>query len=80
VRYTVTPGGKALSDQDPANASIIFRTEDIEASVRALKSRGIEFSSDILEAPGFMRFISLSDPDNNPILLGQYSRDPLEAV
>ncbi len=76
VRYTVTPGGKALTEQDPANASVIFGTTAIEIAVRTLKERGIEFSGEISEAPGFMKFVSFADPDNNQLMLGQYLRDP----
>ena len=80
VRYTVTPGGTLLGDTDPSNASIIFKTLDIEKTVGNLKDRGVEFSGEINEAPGFMKFISLADPDNNQLMLAQYTRDPLRPV
>jgi catechol 2,3-dioxygenase-like lactoylglutathione lyase family enzyme len=80
VRFTVSPGGKTLKESDPANALIIFRTTDIEKSVADLKARGVEFSGEVMEAPGFMKFIAFSDPDDNPLMLGEYSRDPLEKV
>ncbi len=78
VRFTVTPNGAERSDDDPCNSSIIFETTDIEETVAELRGHGIEFESPIEEAPGFMKFIAFSDPDRNPLMIAQYSRDPLK--
>jgi catechol 2,3-dioxygenase-like lactoylglutathione lyase family enzyme len=80
VRFTVSPNGSSLNEQDPSNGTIIFRTQDIEKTVFALKERGISLSGGVNEAPGFMKFVSLSDPDNNPLMVAQYFRDPLKKV
>ncbi len=66
-----------LGEADPSNATMIFRTKNVEETVQVLRKKGITFSSEIMEASGFMKFISLCDPDNNPVMLGQYLRDPL---
>jgi len=82
VRFTVVGGGtkqSADSEFPDPPATIMFRTEDIDATVASLKSRGVEFLGDIEEAPGFMRHIALRDPDNYYLYIAQYVRDPLVA-
>ena len=64
--------------QQKAGAHFVFRTVDIEATYKVLKSRGIIFEKEITEAPGFVRFLTTYDPDGNRIEFGQYLRDPLE--
>lgn len=81
MRFSVSKNGQKLDiESDPANTKIIFRTQDIEKSVEALRARGVAIDGAIVEAPGFMKFIEFVDPDNNPLFLGQYSRDPLQPV
>ena len=77
VRYTVTPGGRALGEDDPSNTTIIFRISNLEQAVKAYEAKGVVFLSEITLAPGFMKFITLLDPDNNPLMLGEYLKDPL---
>ena len=78
VRITVSPGGED-SDAD-SGVTVIFRVDDIDDAVSSLKEKGVRFSGEVLEAPGFMRFVSFEDPDGNQLMLGQYARDPLEKV
>ena len=81
VRFSVFGGGKKLSlDEDGPNASVIFCTEDVEPSVTELRAKGVCFEGEIQDAPGFMKFIVMLDPDNNMHYLGQYSSDPLAPV
>ncbi len=56
---------------------IIFRTENIEETVKELRDRGTVFTGDVFEAPGFIRGIALMDPDRNVIEIVEYLRDPL---
>lgn len=61
-------------DQKPGNMNIYFATTDIEAAHKALKDKGVEVSDvqDDLYGPGSgVKFVNLSDPDNNSILLVQ---------
>lgn len=58
---------------------IILRTDNIEAAKAELVGNGITLAQDIVEAPGFMRFFTIEDPDGNVIHVGQYLRDPLAA-
>ena len=59
------------------NVNIILRTDDIESAKTTLMSRGITLLEDIIEAPNFMRFFTIEDPNHNIIHVGQYLRDPL---
>lgn len=60
-----------------ASTHIIFRTADLDATVRELRNRGVVFTGDVFEAPGFIRDIATLDPDGNVIEIAEYLRDPL---
>ncbi len=59
------------------NIEIILRTDDIETAKASVTNDGVALAQDIIEAPDFMRFFTLEDPDGNVIHIGQYLRDPL---
>jgi hypothetical protein len=42
-----------------------------------LVTNGLTLAQDIVEAPGFMRFFTVEDPDANVIHIAEYLRDPL---
>lgn len=80
IRFSVSPNGSELKDSDPCNTTIIFRTSDLERTLTELRDRGLEFDDQVREAPGFMKFVSFADPDNNPLMIAQYLRDPTNAI
>jgi hypothetical protein len=75
----VFPGGRKLADEEDAdsNVSVIFATENIEQTIAELKSKDVKFLGEVVEAPGFMKFIQFLDMDNNRHYLAEYLRDPL---
>ncbi len=80
VRVSVFGGGKRLEEKDPVNMVLVLKTEagNLDPLVKSLKAKGVEFDGEVQDAPGFMRFIPLHDPDNNPLMLGEYAADPLK--
>ena len=80
VRFSVFPGGAKLdmkAEQGP-NAMIVLCTTHLEEEMERLQKKGVSFAGEIKTAPGFMRFVEFVDPDNNPLCLAQYLRDPLQ--
>jgi predicted enzyme related to lactoylglutathione lyase len=76
-------GGYETNEAIKANqvsTHIIFKTNNIETTVAELSSRGIVFTSKIIEAPNFIKCITTQDPDGNVIEIGEYLRDPLKKV
>ena len=61
----------------PAPTDYVLGTDDIEAAVDRLIGRGILFTGQVTEAPGFCRFVQTHDPDGNLVEIAQYLRDPL---
>jgi predicted enzyme related to lactoylglutathione lyase len=59
------------------NIEIILRAHDIEAAKATSIANGLTLAQDIVEAPGFMRFYTLEDPDGNVIHIAQYLGNPL---
>jgi catechol 2,3-dioxygenase-like lactoylglutathione lyase family enzyme len=61
----------------------VYRTDDIARTAAELRTRGIPLDGGdehgIHEAPGFIRYVVLHDPEGNRIEIGQYLRDPLAA-
>lgn len=46
-------------------ATVVFEVDDLEAAIRALRARGVQFDADGSDAPGAGRFASFRDPDGN---------------
>lgn len=49
-------------------SGIVIETDDLDADVELLRSRGIAFPDGILEEP-WGRFVTLADPDGNGLIL-----------
>jgi len=81
VRFSVFLGGKKRDsgNEEGAPAVVMLRTEDLDAKIAELKGRGVVFEGDVMEAPKFMRYISLLDPDGNQLYVAQYLGDPFVA-
>jgi len=82
VRISIFAGYEPNANpfEKKASTHIIFKTDDIEKTMKELKKRGVEFKGEIFEAPGFIRDIATTDPDGNVIEIAQYLRDPLKKV
>jgi predicted enzyme related to lactoylglutathione lyase len=72
-------GGRTDSD-GPGPSQIILATGDLNAAIADLESRGVKIDGAPKEAPGFMRFVYVSDPDGNAIGIVEYLRDPLAPI
>ena len=58
---------------------VFFEVEDLDATVRTLRSAGLEFDSEPRDQPWLWREASLRDPDGNRICLfhaGENRRNP----
>lgn len=55
-------------------------THDIDATITELRARGIAVHGQPIEAPGFMRFVIVRDPEGNTVGIAQYLRDPLVTI
>jgi predicted enzyme related to lactoylglutathione lyase len=79
VRFSILGGGDRREDDNPVGqaTTIMLRTDNLEKAMAELSDRGVDFEDEINEAPGFMRYVSLSDPDGNELYLAQYISDPL---
>jgi predicted enzyme related to lactoylglutathione lyase len=67
----------------PGTMHFVYRSDDIARTAAELRARGIPLEGGdehgIHEAPGFIRYVVLHDPEGNRIEIGQYLRDPLAA-
>lgn len=54
-----------------AGATVVFEVDDLDATMRALRGRGISFEGDVREIPGSGRFASFRDPDGNLLQIFQ---------
>ncbi len=77
VRFSFFAGGKRYSiADDSAGMGIVLKTDDVFKAKEFITSKQIILLSDIIEAPGFMKFFTLEDPDGNIIHIGEYLADP----
>lgn len=53
-----------------AGATIVFEVDDLDATIRALRDRGVVFEGTVAEAPTG-RFASFRDPDGNLLQIFQ---------
>jgi len=77
MRISVFPGGRNKEATSDAALRMVLRTDDLEEAMSHLSSKGVKIHQDVIEAPGFMRFTMIKDPDSNEIYLAQYLRDPV---
>jgi predicted enzyme related to lactoylglutathione lyase len=54
-----------------AGATVVFEVDELDVAMRALRERGITFEGEVSEVPGYGRFISFSDPDDNHLQILQ---------
>ncbi len=80
VRLSIFGGFKPIINRDLRFASIhiVLSTDDIEKTFSDLKANAIIFDKGIVEVPGFIKYISTSDPDGNTVEIAEYLRDPLK--
>lgn len=80
VRISIFAGFERNAAADPRKTGthLIFRTDDLDATMDTLRERGVQFRGEVFEAPGFLRGIGTSDPDGNVTEIVQYLRDPLK--
>jgi catechol 2,3-dioxygenase-like lactoylglutathione lyase family enzyme len=62
-----------------SGGSIIFRTANLNETIASLRSLDLTVP-EVVEAPGFMRFITIHDPSGNLVQIAEYLRDPLQNV
>lgn len=63
--------------EDRPEISIVLRTDDVEKARDFLQENGVTLAQDIVEAPNFMRFLTVEDPDGNVVHVAEYLADPL---
>jgi predicted enzyme related to lactoylglutathione lyase len=81
VRFSFFGGSvKYPVKDDSTGMSVILRTDNIKETRDMIVNNGIKLVMDITEAPGFMRFISFEDPENNAVHIGEYLADPLKKL
>jgi len=82
VRFSVFAGGtkRTAGDDGDAPATLILRTADLDATMAELTAKGVVFEDAVAEAPKFMRFVPLLDPDGNRLYIAQYLGDPFAAA
>jgi catechol 2,3-dioxygenase-like lactoylglutathione lyase family enzyme len=49
----------------PMGGTVVFEVEDIDASMFAMRTRGVVFDEHVGEVDGVARFASFTDPDGN---------------
>lgn len=78
IRFSFFPGAKKypIAD-DAAGMGIILAVEDIQKTKEFITDKGINLLNDIVEAPGFMKFFSVEDPDGNIVHFGEYLTQPV---
>jgi predicted enzyme related to lactoylglutathione lyase len=78
VRFSFFEGAKKYPiNEDAAGISIILRCNDITKKRDEIVNKGIKLLSDITEAPGFMKYLTIEDPDNNIVHIAEYLREPV---
>jgi|SRR5271156_2904481 len=72
--------GNRADNSGEGPSQIILATDDLEATIAELERRGVSPISPPAEAPGFMKFVYVADPDGNKIGIVEYLRDPLGPI
>ncbi len=78
VRLSIFGDRTDTSGEGPCQ--IILATENLNAAITELEQRGLSPIHPPVEAPGFMTFVNILDPDGNRIGIVEYLRDPLAPI
>ena len=62
------PDRKAKGERGTKNASIAFEVDDLDATIAALKAKGVKFTSGLIKSP-VCRMANIEDPEGNAIIL-----------
>ena len=65
--------GKGLSQ-------LTLGTANIDETIAELRARGVAVDGIPIEAPGFMRFVIICDPEGNTVGIAQHLRDPVAPI
>ncbi|GAB2532982.1 VOC family protein [Gracilibacillus alcaliphilus] len=55
----------------PSTAAAVIEVEDIDATVKHLKEKGIVFNGEVSTIPGYAKLITFKDPDGHDMELSQ---------
>jgi len=78
VRFSFFEGAKKYPiNEDATGVSIILRCDDIAKKREEIINKGVKILNDITEAPGFMKYLTIEDPDNNIVHIAEYLREPV---
>lgn len=79
IRFSFFPGAKKypIAD-DAAGMGIILAVEDVQKAKEFITGKEVSLLNDIVEAPGFMKFFTVEDPDGNIVHFGEYLTNPLQ--
>ena len=73
LRISVFGGAERFANaENYAGVSIILATDDVVETRDEVLAKGLSLADDIIEAPGFMKFFTLLDPDSNIVHIGEY--------
>ncbi|MGZ8620344.1 MAG: VOC family protein [Actinomycetota bacterium] len=56
-----------------ASGTVVFRVVDLDEARFTLRDRGARVDDHVGEVEGFARFVTVRDPDGNPVQLIEYS-------
>jgi predicted enzyme related to lactoylglutathione lyase len=62
----LTPPG--MEERDGGHSEVIFQCEDVQATYKTLKERGVLFTQELVELPGGVMALFV-DPDGNKFVL-----------
>ena len=78
VRFSFFEGARKYPiNEDAAGISVILRCDDLVKTRGELLNKGIKLLGDITEAPGFMKYVTVEDPDNNIVHIAEYLHEPV---
>jgi predicted enzyme related to lactoylglutathione lyase len=60
------------AEDPPTSGTVVLRVDDLDATRWTLEERGASFDAYVGEVPGFARFATFRDPDDNPVQIIEY--------
>ncbi|MFI5211390.1 MAG: VOC family protein [Ignavibacteria bacterium] len=66
-----------ITEDAKTGVSLILRTKNLDEAMKTARDKGIPVNGEIINIPGFHKFLEIEDPDGNILFLAEYEKDPV---
>lgn len=66
-----------ITEDAKTGFSLILRTGNLEETIKNARENGIKINGEVINIPGFHKFLEIEDPDGNILFFAEYEKEPV---